>query len=98
MLFNKGFKCETCGPIQKAKSKTISKMKHNVCPECEKVVVEWVRPLNERAGRCYSCGSGAFTLKVENHDIIRICKNCESKFNVDRNLKLGDGKGKNGDE
>ena len=88
MLFNRGYKCEKCGPIQKANKKTIAKIKRNVCPECDRIVTEWVRPLNERAGRCNNCAGAAFTLAVVKRQLLRCCKNCGMVINTDDNEKI----------
>jgi ssDNA-binding Zn-finger/Zn-ribbon topoisomerase 1 len=88
MIFNRGYLCPQCGPIPAAKSRTIKKIAYKTCPGCERIVTEWERPLNERAGRCGNCGQAAFSLKVVNGHIHRKCKNesCQTVFNVDLNV------------
>lgn len=76
MMFNQGFLCRDCGPMEKATSKTINKVKHDICPMCSKVVTPWERPLNERPGRCSHCAYGSFTLAIVKSRLIRCCKRC----------------------
>lgn len=86
MTFNTGFLCTACGPIEKAVSRTLNKSKVNVCPECQNVVRTWERPLNERDGRCRTCSGGGFTLKMQNRELLRICKRCEEVYNTDTKM------------
>lgn len=37
-----------------------------------------------KSGECHNCFHGGFELELKNHDIIRVCKNCKSKYNVDK--------------
>jgi hypothetical protein len=84
MTFNRGFMCKNCGPIEKAKSKQITKVKHNVCPNCSEIVTEWERPLNERAGHCGNCVGASFTLAIVKGQLLRCCKTCKEVYNTDR--------------
>ena len=92
MNFNRGFYCKECGPIETAKKKTINKVQHAICPECSGIVEEWERPLNERSGRCNSCGNADFELKIWKHQLLRRCKECDGVFNTDTNEVLREGK------
>lgn len=83
MSFNNGFICSICGPIEKATSKTINKVQHNVCPVCLIIVLPWVRPLKDRAGRCHCCGSTKFKLAVHKGHILRKCETCNEVYNTD---------------
>lgn len=82
-MFNKGYYCTNCGPIQTAKKRTRKGERVTTCPNCGQVVTEWERPLNERIGRCRTCGGAAFKLKMNNHHLLRICKNCGEVFDTD---------------
>lgn len=86
--FTKGFKCALCGPIEKAKTKTINKVKHNICPECLNIVVLWDRPLKERSGHCSNCGYASFKLAIVNGDLLRCCKRCMEVVNTDKNCEV----------
>jgi hypothetical protein len=86
--FTKGFKCALCGPIEKAKTKTINKIPHNICPECMGFVEVWERPLNERSGRCSHCAYGSFTSAIVKGDLLRCCKRCLQVENVDKNMQI----------
>lgn len=82
-MFNKGFLCPNCGPVQESKSKSIAKVQHNCCKECDAIVKVWERPLNERAGRCNNCAGAHFGHRLENSYLIRICHNCNEEYNTD---------------
>lgn len=83
-MFNKGFLCSNCGPIPKAKKRSINKVQHNTCPECLSVVTEWERPLNERSGHCNNCGNGGFVLALHKGNLLRKCKKCSEVYNLDK--------------
>lgn len=87
LVFNKGFLCLECGPIEKAASKQINKAKHDVCPACGNIVRKWERPLNERDGRCYNCGHAHFKSamgknKLKGH-LLRQCRKCNEVYDID---------------
>ncbi|MBU5342314.1 hypothetical protein [Caldifermentibacillus hisashii] len=92
-MFNKGYYCHSCGPIQTSVKRTRKGEKFNTCPNCGQVVTEWERPLNERDGRCRTCGNGSFNLKIENHHLLRVCKNCGEIYDTDNEkiTKKGNG-------
>lgn len=81
--FVKGFICALCGPIPKANKKTVNKRPYNICPTCMKFVEVWERPEKERAGRCFNCGGGGFTLAIVNSHLIRKCKQCGECYDTD---------------
>lgn len=37
----------------------------------------------KRSGVCDTCSKGSFTLQVENHVLLRLCKNCKELYNPD---------------
>lgn len=88
MTFNKGFYCKDCGPIQKAKKRTIKKVQYNTCPTCHTIVDEWERPLNERDGRCGNCGYGSFKLAMTKGRLLRMCKQCSEVVDTDNKNKV----------
>lgn len=90
-MFNKGFKCPNCGPVESAKKKTINKVQYDTCPNCSSIVSKWDRPLNERDGRCGNCGNGAFTLALVKSQLLRCCKVCKEVYNTDRNNIVREG-------
>lgn len=80
---NYGYIC-ICGWIgAKPTKKTIKKIPYNICPSCSKVVKEFVKPLNERVGRCNLCGNASFELSIKNHYLYRTCKCCGTILNID---------------
>lgn len=90
MSFNRGFLCPQCGPIEKAKKKTISKVQYDTC-DCGRVVTKWERPLNERMGRCSNCANGGFTLAMVKGQLLRCCKKCKMVINPDTNKIIREG-------
>lgn len=82
-MFNRGFLCASCGPIEKASKKTIKKVQYDICPECGAIVKEWERPLNERPGRCGNCAGGSFKLAIHKGQLLRCCKTCKEVINPD---------------
>lgn len=91
-IFNKGWMCANCGPVQEVESKTKLKIKRTVCKTCDAVVTEWERPLNERPGRCSNCTHGSFELELVNGHIIRKCKKCDEISNAETGEILKQGK------
>lgn len=91
-MFNHGFLCPNCGPIEKSKDKTIRKVKHKTCPGCQSIVSPWTRPINERIGRCSNCGGGSFKLAMYKGDLIRNCKQCDMVINPDTDEVIREGK------
>ena len=81
-MFNKGYKCSRCGPMESATKRTRKGEIVFTCPMCGQVVTEWERPLNERVGRCGTCGKSSFELKLENDRLIRTCKSCHEEFDT----------------
>ena len=81
-MFNKGYKCSRCGPMETATKRTRKGETVFICPNCGQVVTEWERPLNERIGRCGTCGQASFKLKMENDRLIRICNSCYEVFDT----------------
>lgn len=82
-MFNKGYLCQTCGPIPNAQKRTRKGLTVFTCQTCGQAVDEWERPLNERDGRCIKCGGASFTLKIDNHHLLRICKSCGDIYDTD---------------
>jgi hypothetical protein len=90
MNFNHGFDCPNCGPIPKAKTGTINKVSHNLCPDCKVPVSAWERPVKERPGRCGYCGNCDFksvvyrgkNKSIRGH-ILRGCQVCKEVFDTD---------------
>lgn len=91
-MFNHGFLCPNCGPVQESKKKSVRKVQLTVCKVCEAVVSEWVRPLKERAGHCSTCGKTSFELKIWKHQLLRRCRNCDEVFNIDTEKIIREGK------
>jgi hypothetical protein len=83
MSFNRGYLCNACGPCEKPDTKKIGVRKYIVCPTCAEVVTEWVRPINERPGRCRTCSGGAFKLALLKGELLRCCKTCKEIVNPD---------------
>lgn len=94
-MFNHGFYCTNCGPIEKAKERSINKVRHKTCNECGSIVTSWERPLNERVGRCANCAHGSFTLALGKGklkgQLLRKCKHCGQVSNPDTNEILREG-------
>lgn len=83
MTFHKGYKCDLCGPIEKANVRTMRRIKRHTCPNCDALVHPWTRPENERSGRCRNCAGGAFKLAVVKGKMLRCCKRCDEVINTD---------------
>lgn len=83
MSFNNGFYCTNCGPVEKAKKKTINKKQCDVCMVCSEIVEKWTRPLKERAGRCSNCSGASFTLAIVKSRLLRCCKQCKMVIDPD---------------
>lgn len=83
--------CEACGPIPAAKRRTIAKTPRDTCPDCSAIVRVWVRPLNERPGRCRHCANGAFTLALHNGRLLRCCKRCKAVVNTENGESIRKG-------
>lgn len=81
-MFNKGYLCQTCGPIPNAQKRTRKGVRVNICSNCGQMVTEWERPLNERVGRCGTCGHASFRLKMNNGALLRVCENCNEVFDT----------------
>lgn len=45
----------------------------------------------ERSGVCNTCNKGAFTLAIEDHQLLRLCKNCKELYNPDTNTIIRKG-------
>ena len=91
--FNDGYMCRKCGIIEKLKKKTINKTEYQVCQVCEmQPIGKWSKPLNERPGRCGTCGEAAFKLAIYKGDLLRCCKKCSEVFNIDKNKVKRPGK------
>jgi len=89
---NRGFKCRDCGQVcEKAKEKTISKVKYKVCPHCSGLVDPWERPLNERPGRCINCAGGKFNLAMVKGRMLRNCPGCGMVIDVDTKEVIREG-------
>lgn len=85
-LFNRGFICSRCGPIQTAKKRSIAKVQRDTCPDCSGIVTRWERPLNERSGRCHNCAHGAFKQAFVKGHLLRACKQCGEVVDIDGNM------------
>ncbi|QFR56283.1 hypothetical protein PPK15_gp70 [Bacillus phage 000TH010] len=95
MTFNHGFMCPNCGPVPDSKKKTVNKVQHSACKRCDSIVKPWSRPMNERVGRCSTCGGASFSSamgknKLRGH-ILRKCKDCGEVFDTDTNAVLRKG-------
>lgn len=74
------YKC-SCGWIgHTPKKKSKNKVQSLVCPECAEVVQKYEIPLTDRIGCCNKCGHGGFRLRIENHEFVRTCKECETEL------------------
>jgi hypothetical protein len=91
-MFNIGFLCLECGPIETAKKSQRNKVTQNTCPTCGGIVKAWERPLNERDGRCRNCGNASFKSAIWKHDILRKCKTCDEVYNIDQETVVRKGK------
>lgn len=92
MSFNNGFICPNCGPVRESKERSINKIKFPTCKACMAVVTTWVRPLNERAGRCRNCAASGFKMAMYKGDLIRNCKKCDEVYNIDTEKVIRQGK------
>lgn len=45
----------------------------------------------KKPGVCDTCCKGTFTLKVENHVLLRLCKTCNELYNPDTNTIIRKG-------
>lgn len=96
LKFNHGFMCPNCGPIREAKKKTVNKVEYKACKSCDSIVKSWERPLNERTGRCSTCGAASFNAAMGKNNlrghILRQCKDCGEVFDTDTMTVLRKGK------
>lgn len=78
------FKCRKCDWIgNKPKEKSVNKVKYKTCPECSDLVDTYVIPMNERVGRCFTCGHAKFKLAITYKQLLRGCRNCGEIYNTD---------------
>jgi len=95
-MFNKGFMCSNCGPIQESKKRSIQKVQHDTCKQCDAIVNVWERPKNERAGRCTNCASCNFETGLGKNELkghlIRLCRICAEEYDIDAEKVLKPGK------
>lgn len=92
LTFNRGWMCQTCGPVKESKKRSISKAQFDCCKICNEVVTPWERPLNERSGHCGNCGHASFKLALVKHHLVRCCKRCDEVYNVDARKTIRQGK------
>lgn len=91
--FNNGFYCNKCGVFEKTVERQINKKKFPTCPTCASTHFnKWSKPLNERPGRCGTCGGSQFKMAIYKHDLLRCCKTCSEVFNIDKNKVKRPGK------
>jgi hypothetical protein len=88
LVFNIGWMCKECGPVQESKKRSINKVQWDCCKVCGGIVTPWERPLNERSGRCGNCGNGSFKLAMFKGNLLRCCKKCDEVVNTDQNCKI----------
>lgn len=91
---NHGYKCTRCNHIAKepAKRKRGGKTVFH-CPACEypNTMQKWEKPLNERVGRCDTCGNGEFKLIMKERRMLRGCPECGKWIDPETNKRIREG-------
>ena len=91
--FNNGYVCSKCGVFKEPIQRQINKKKFPTCPTCAGTMFsKWSKPLNERPGRCGTCGGSEFKAAVYKHEYLRYCKTCTEVYNVDKDFIKRKGK------